>query len=55
MKSYIKLLLVFLDTLENYYKAHYGRLPKKEELNDLPKRLQTLLDNILSVPRAVFK
>lgn len=50
-----KVALALLNTLENYYKAHYGRLPKKEELNDLPKRLQTLLDNILSVPEQFFQ
>jgi hypothetical protein len=57
-KNYTKLYksaLSLLDLLEDYYKAHYGRLPKKEEANDLPKRLNTLLDNILSVPEGFFK
>ena len=50
-----KSALSLLDTLEDYYKAHYGRLPKKEDVNDLPRRLQTLLDNILSVPEQFFQ
>jgi hypothetical protein len=50
-----KSALSLLSTVEDYYQSHYGCLPKKEESTDLPKRLHTLLDNILTVPEQFFQ
>ncbi len=57
-KNYRKLYqsaISLLGIVEEFYKAHYSRLPVKEEINDIPKRLNTLLDNILFVPESFFK
>lgn len=57
-KNYKKLYqsaIGLLGIIEEFYKAHYGCLPKKEEKDDIPKRLNTLLDNILSVPERFFQ